>query len=282
MKLSAVVIKRVMLPLLALIASIIGFAFWWHAKIEGRVDLSRKLIGRWATDGQADGLAAGRPMVLKGGVERVKGRKGFALSFEGTDGNVSVPDAPEMAMRSGQDFSVTAWIQPMHAETSFGIMSIVDKRKVGGILTARGFCLNLSDGRLACQIAPPVGFHLTKATLLAPKTWPSLWKNRNALVAVAPFIFIAPGPDLRDGQFHHVALTMDRHSKTGGKLYVDGRPVMTFDATKSNGDLANSEPLLIGTHPDTTLHAGFTGRIEDVRLYSRALSQAEIETAAKQ
>jgi len=185
-------------------------------------------------------------------------------------------------MRTGQDFSVTAWIQPMHADTSFGIMSIVDKRKVGGILTARGFCLNLSDGRLACQIAPPVGFHMTKASLFAPSTWVPLWKGRNALTQVASFIFVSPGPDLRDGQFHHVALTLDRHSKKGGKLYVDGRLVMTFDATKSNGNLANSEPLLIGTHPDTTLHAGFKGLIEDVRLYSRALSQAEIETAADQ
>jgi hypothetical protein len=102
------------------------------------------------------------------------------------------------------------------------------------------------------------------------------------MVQVAGLIFVAPGPDLRDGQFHHVALTLDRHSTKGGKLYVDGRPVLTFDATTSNGNLANTEPLLIGTHPDTTLHAGFKGLIEDVRLYSRALSPDEIEAAAKQ
>jgi hypothetical protein len=281
MKLSPRLLKRVLLPLLALMALLIGLAFWWQARIESRVDLSRKLIGRWAAEG-TDGLAARQPMVLTGGVARVKGRKGTALSFDGTDGNVSVPDAPEMAMTTGKDFSVTAWIQPLHDNTSFDIMSIVEKRKVGGTLTARGFCLNLCEGRIACQIAPPVGFHMTKATLLAPSTWVPLWKGRNALVQVASFIYVAPGPDLRDGRFHHVALTLDRHSRTGGKLYVDGRVVMTFDATKSNGNLANSEPLLIGTHPDTTLHAGFKGLIEDVRLYSRALSQAEIETAAKQ
>jgi len=282
MNLSAGLIKRVLLPLLALVALGVGFAFWWQARLESRVDLSRKLVGRWAAEGQADGLAAGSPMTLSGGVTRVKGRKGTALSFDGVDGNVSVPDARGMAMGTGQNLSVMAWIQPMHADTTFGIMSIVEKRKVGGILTARGFCLNLSDGRLACQIAPPVGIHLTKATLLAPNTWVPLWKGRNALVQVAPFIFVAPGPDLRDGQFHHVALTLDRHSKKGGRLYVDGRPVMTFDATMSNGNLANAEPLLIGTHPDTTIHAGFKGLIEDVRLYSRALSQSEIEAAAKQ
>lgn len=281
MKVSKTLRKRILISFLILLTLIAGL-FWWQARIEGRVDLSRKLVGRWAAEGQPDNLAIGPPMVVSGGVTRLNGRKGTALSFDGVDGSVSVPDAPEMAMRTGQNLSLTAWIQPLHADTSFGIMSIVDKRKVGGILTARGFCLNLTDGRLACQIAPPVGFHLTKATLLAPKTWVPLWKGRNAMVQVAPFISIAPGPDLRDGQFHHVALTLDRHSTNGGKLFVDGRRVLTFDATKSNGNLANSEPLLIGTHPDTTLHAGFKGLIEDVRLYSRALSQAEIEAAAKQ
>ncbi len=259
----------------------IGVGYWWQWRIENRVDLSRKLIGRWAAEGQADNLAAGAPMVLTGGVERVQGRRGTALEFDGQTGKVSVPDGPELAIRAGQDFSVMAWIQPERAETSFGVMSIVEKRKVGGILTARGFAFHLTDGRLACQIAPPVGFHIAKLDLLAPKTWLPAWRGRNALVNVDPFVFVAPGPDLRDGRFHHVALTMQRRSKTGGKLYVDGRVVRTFDASTSNGNLSNAEPLLIGTHPDTTLHAGFKGLIEDVRVYSRALSAAEIKAAAQ-
>ena len=63
---------------------------------------------------------------------------------------------------------------------------------------------------------------------------------------------------------------------------MDGSVVLTFDPTKLRGTMVNSEPLLIGTHPDTTLQCAFKGKIEDVRFYSRCLSQKEIELAASQ
>src|ERR1041385_872042 len=271
-------ITAVLLPL-ALAASV-AFHLWWQARLDARIDLSRKLIGRWAAEGRADKLIAGSPAVLKGGVSRVPGHSGIAWSFDGATANVSVPDGPQLAFRAGQDFSVMAWIQPKHSSTSFNIMSIVEKRKVGGITTALGYSLHLDDGRLGCQISPSKGPQITKADLLAPSRWLTIWKNRNAPAAVNGFC--STGPDLRDGKFHHVALTMNRHSTTGGKLYVDGNVILTFDPTKVRGSLANSEPLLIATHPDTTLQCAFKGLIEDVRLYARTLSPAEIERAAKQ
>ena len=53
--------------------------------------------------------------------------------------------------------------------------------------------------------------------------------------------------------------------------------VLTFDPTAQSGSLINHEPVLIGNHPDRTLHCGFKGVIGDVRIYSRALSDAEVE-----
>jgi hypothetical protein len=274
------VIRRLALAVVTLLAAVIGFYCCWQARIEGQVDLSRKMIGRWAAEGRADNLVAGAPAVVSSEVTRVQGRVGRALLFNGGTGKVIVPGGPELAFRAGQDFSVMAWIQPMRAETSFGVMSIVEKRKVGGILTARGYSLHLEDGRLSCQLAPGTGLQITRADLFAPKRWIALWKNRKALAPASRFVSSAP--DLGDGRCHHVALTLDWHSRTGGKLYVDGKVVQTFDPTELRGSLANSEPLLIGTHPDPTLHCGFKGLIEDVRLDSRTVSQAEIEAAAKQ
>jgi len=273
-------LTRLILAFVLLLVLTIGLYCWWQARIESQVDLSRKLIGRWAAEGQADKLLAGAPAQLTGAVMRVQGRKGLALLFNGSTGRVSVPDGTELAFRTGQDFSVVAWIKPMHAETSFGVMSIVEKRKVGGITTARGYSLHLEDGRLSCQLSPEPGFHITKADWLAPKTWLVLWKNRHALAPVNRFVSAAP--DLRDGRFHHVALTLNRQTTVGGKLYVDGKVVLTFDPTKLRGSLANSEPLLIGTHPDPTLSCAFKGLIEDERLYSRALSPAEVGAVADQ
>ncbi len=173
-----------------------------------------------------------------------------------------------------------AWIKPERADTTFGVMSIVEKRKVGGILTARGYSLHLEYGHLACQLSPRPGFQVTWADVVTPRRWPAIWKNRYALAPANRFVSAAP--NLCDGRFHHVALTLERHSTTGGKLYVEGKVVLTFDPTKLRGSFVNSEPLLIGTHPDPTLNCAFKGLIEDVRLYARALSPAEVETAASQ
>ncbi len=137
-------LKKLILPVALVLALTTGLYCWRQARIESQVDLSRKLIGRWAADVLADKLVAGAPAQLTGAVRRVQGRKGLALSFDGTNGRVTVPDATELAFRTGQDFSVTAWIEPMHAETSFRVMSIVEMRKVGGIMAAGGYSLRES------------------------------------------------------------------------------------------------------------------------------------------
>ena len=87
--------------------------------------------------------------------------------------------------------------------------------------------------------------------------------------------------DLRDGRPHHVAMTVARWSKTGGNLYVDGKVVLTFDPTKRAGSLASNAPLLVGNHPDQSLHCSFKGLIEDVRIYARALTGPEVEALSR-
>jgi len=261
------------------VAAGIGVNAWWTARVEARVDLSRKLVGRWAADGSKNPLVAGGPLNLTGAVSRAWARSAIGLSFQGTTGKASVPDSPGLAVRGAQNFSVTAWVQPMPAaNNSFGVMSIVEKRKVGGIATARGFSLHLEYGHLSCQLSPAPGLAFTRADIVAPARWIAIWKSRNALAPVNRFV--SDGPDLTDGRFHHVALTVNRSSSTGGKLWVDGTVVLTFDPMKLRGTMVNLEPLLIGTHPDTTLQCAFKGKIEDVRFYSRGLSQKEIELLA--
>jgi hypothetical protein len=220
---------------------------------------------------------AAHPAVMTGAVAAVRGKFGPAYSFDGSGGHVRVPNAPALNFGVGEDFSISAWIQPMRLETSYGVMPIVDKRKVNGVLGALGYALALEYGHLSFQLAPaaPVRFKFTD--LLSPARIKAWWQQRELPPNMAFARFVAPEPDLRDGRFHHVVVTVERRSRTGGRLYVDGRVVLRFDPTGQLSSLVNREPLLIGGHPDPALHCPYKGIIEDARLYSRALSAAEVE-----
>src|SRR5205085_1656612 len=89
-------------------------------------------------------------------------------------------------------------------------------------------------------------------------------------------LFGPAGADLRDGSFHHVAVTVQRASTNGGRLYVDGQVVLAFNPTLEPGDLSNTWPLHIGNHA-TGLNCYFKGRLDEVGLYGRALLTNEIQ-----
>jgi len=115
-----------------------------------------------------------------------------------------------------------------------------------------GYSFHLVDGRISCRITD---------NILA-----------NGVIVVA-------GPDLRDGRFHHVAMTLVRNSGTGGHLYVDGTSVLTFDPTSQSGDLSTPQPVLIGMHPHyPAIDCNFRGVIEEVSIYNRALTAVEVKS----
>src|SRR4029077_10627395 len=82
--------------------------------------------------------------------------------------------------------------------------------------------------------------------------------------------------DLRDGNFHHVAVSVVRGSSTGGNLFVDGQVVLHFDPTSVVGDLSSAQPFRIGNHASSFVNAFFKVRIDEVSLYARALGSNEV------
>ncbi len=82
------------------------------------------------------------------------------------------------------------------------------------------------------------------------------------------------------GTWHHVAGTYDGSDM---KIYVDGFEVATMEASGLIG--ITQDPLYIGTkseNVDPLQHPGdyFKGKLDDVRVYSYALSSTEIEALA--
>jgi hypothetical protein len=260
---------------MAAIAAGLIIWMWPERKLTG-VHLNIALVAHWSPQSNARDTVNGFNGVVIGNVKVVSTNTAFA--FDG--GKIVVSNASKLNFGGNKDFSVTARIRPMQANTPYGVMSIVEKRSVVGISAAVGYSLHLEDGRLACQIAPDTPFTWSVSDFTSIPKFKAFLQRRNQIVPMKFERFITTGPDLRDGEFHDVALTMERKSATGGKLYVDGKVVMTFDPTKLPQSLINPSPLLIGGHPDPTLDCGFKGQMGEVRVYSRALSEAEIKALA--
>lgn len=166
---------------------------------------------------------------------------------------VKVTDSAALNFGANADFSIEVWIKADQnpPPTAYGVQTIVDKRYTPNDSTATGYALFLLNGTLYCQLGVNGG----------------------------AANFGSAGPDLRDGQFHHVAVSVDRDSSTGLKLYVDGvlcgNPL---NPTGKSGSLANNDYFRIGTHAREALNAPFKGIIDEVSLYNRALVEADIQS----
>jgi hypothetical protein len=209
------------------------------------------LVSWWRAEGNALDSVYNNNGTLLNGPAFTNAAAGQGFDFDGVDDRLIVSNSAALNFGAGQDFSIETWIRALPSATAFGVMSIVEKRRATDIIGAIGYSLYLDSGRLSCQLSPAPGD--------------------------THYNFTSPGPNLQDGVFHHVAMSVQRNSANGGRLYVDGQLVHTFDPTIAVGDLSNTEPLRIGNHPDPSLDCFFKGIIDESSIYSRALSATEIQ-----
>ncbi len=122
--------------------------------------------------------------------------------------------------------------------------ALVDKREPGG---GRGYSLRLENGRPALLIS-------------------------DGSLAAASVVAAEPLPT---GEWSFVAASVDR-TVNQGLLYVNGQVAASFvPGDLAPGDLANDAPLLVATTADDELYAG---AIDEVELFGRALSAAELDS----
>jgi hypothetical protein len=214
------------------------------------------LVGWWKGDGNGYDSVGGNDATVPPGVTYAPGEVGLGFNLNGNTNRILAPDAPQLNFGSNQDFSIEAWIQPLsnpgnYTDLSGEVMTVISKRYAPNTSTALGYEMYLGGGRLCFQMID------------------SLNNGGN-------YYNLGVEPDLRDGKFHHVAVTVQRNSTTGLQFYVDGQVISTFDPTSVHGDLSNTWPFRIGNHPTTNLPAFYHGIIDEVSLYNRALSSNEV------
>ncbi|HEY2091588.1 MAG TPA: LamG-like jellyroll fold domain-containing protein [Thermoanaerobaculia bacterium] len=195
------------------------------------------------------GMRVGNPQL-------VNGKVASAFHFDGSTQYIQVATHPEVDVDQG-NFSIHAWVRTSRA----GLVPIVDKRS-NPVL---GYSFFLFDGRLGVQMADR-------------PTLPPFCSSDNTASACTNWFAPVGSPSAADGQWHHVAVTVDRDTTAGGVLYVDGVPVLHFDPTVRAQSLANTAPLLIGTNIDGNR---WQGEIDEVSLFKRALSPYDVASVYK-
>jgi hypothetical protein len=96
----------------------------------------------------------------------------------------------------------------------------------------------------------------------------SWWSSQGGFDAVD-----ATNQDYRDNKWHHVVL--NKRSPNEGDIWVDG---VLQDSSSTLQAVFNSEDLVIGftTHEDEFQQKHWSGKIDDIRIYNRVLSESEI------
>ncbi|MBW3584423.1 MAG: tetratricopeptide repeat protein, partial [Cyanobacteria bacterium 0813] len=213
-------------------------------------------IAHWSFD-EAGNLASDRPALpparLIDSVSRAvePSEKGPLESLLLAGGCVTFP-VTRLLEIGKEDFSICAWIRT----GDFGIAKIIDHRSDNsGPL--RGWSFFVYNGKINLQIADH-------------RSWINCYHK-------SPEKDLPSLPIVKDSEWHHVAVVVDRDRADGGRWYVDGKEVgWRFNPTFQEGSLSPSIPLTIGRRSDD-LGGIFLGNIGDIRLYKQALSAADVQ-----
>jgi hypothetical protein len=171
------------------------------------------------------------------GAERVSGKIGGALRFDGVDDWVTVADAAALDLSSAM--TLEAWVNPA---TAGGWRTVVLKEGAGN-MAYELYANNPDVARPAAYFTTPGGAirGITGTSAMSANTW------------------------------SHLAVTYDGANM---RLYVNGALVRTV--ARTGAILATSGPLHIGGN-EVWGGEWFAGLIDEVRIYNRALSASEIQ-----
>jgi hypothetical protein len=221
---------------------------WERARPAAAPSRDAGLVAAWTFDeGRGTSAADASPNGLHGTLRNdpawTSGRRRGALSFDGVDDYVELPKSSKMYFPGA--FTVAAWVNLAELPSSkFGMYIAADYRETG------------DRSSLALRILPTGAVQF-------------FWQHEDDLGCHA-----SSSRGIVPGRWTHVAGVYDGVAR---RVYLDGLPAGENAMPQQRADMG--APLSIG-RPGAYNGLYFRGRIDDVRLYARALSAAEIKALA--
>lgn len=198
--------------------------------------------GTSAADASTNAIAA---LTLTNGPAWVAGQIDSAIDFDGSDDYATTPDTAVLDFGDTDDFTLSGWFN----RESFNTVDTVLAKRDSNTAGDAGYIVSIDNSTDLLQLEVSDG------------------GDEYSLTSTASFT--AAG-------WNHFAIIWDQDSPANSEIYINGVANNATDAgTIGNvGDLSNAVAFRLGAESDNG--NPFDGKIDEIRIYDRALSADEI------
>ena len=223
-------------------------------------DPQKGLIARWSGESlvgnQLVDLAGGGPQGEASGLRAISSHHGLALHFSGDETVAAIPHNPAFDPgKPAQPFTIATWLRLEKNDHR-------DQTIIG-----KGRNLSTPGPTLAVVLEVSGGNHVDLYR------WHDAEPHQDRKMEVSGWTV----PHLADGAWHHVVVVAEHASMR--RCYFDGVAVGTDSRTWLH-DTTNLSRWTIGRLENMgfTAEVTFTGDLQDLRLYNRAITASEVTT----
>src|SRR3989344_198301 len=211
--------------------------------------LSQGLVGYWKMDESTtpslDSSGNSNSGSWNGNVAATTGKFGNGTTYDGTGDYVNVPDADSLDLGQGatKRWTVATWYRATGAGTS--AQMLVAKRSATGS-SVTDYVIYTESNSI-------------------------VWGTGSAADSCSWQILSEPSRDV----WHHIVGTLEATGNESGRksIYIDG--ALSATCTYAIKAASTTDPVKLGAADNTANHF-FNGKLDEARIYNRALSPAEV------